>query len=364
MYGTPLPSAQVWVKSGLRGYTDPSGAFELGPLDDQVAHELFAVAEGHRAGQTEAWVGGATVLALTPVVTWSGRALDAVTGMPLDGFSGWLESVSFDGTQDKTRRVGGARLRRGPKGSGAFTIELPKAGSYQVRLWARDYLAATSLPFDFNGVSPPPPQDLRLGPAAVLLVRLDEPGGGGVSGVSLAVWPVGPEGKPEKQGRKNANTDGSGEARINLGSGGLFEITSGTSGVFGDRVMVPQGVVTERRYTLPQGGRLEVRVLDELNRGSTGARVRLRSDGKDGLRLTRQARVSRGDGLVVLEGLPPGTYAVTVTRRGYTTEQGKVVIGSGRTHGLDFQLQPRAPSPAGAPKNVKLKVLQELGYVR
>jgi protocatechuate 3,4-dioxygenase beta subunit len=362
-FGVPVPAARLSLRADPRagsplrlvGHTDPQGGFELGPLTPAVTWRLSVSAEDHRSksvGQLAA-DGDPVYVALDPVVSWSGRVVDAVTGKPATNFSGQLLQHAYDAGQGATvERNTRERLRHTPGVPGDFSFALPGAGRYSIRIVAKDSIPADSLMADTNGIVPPPPVELLLWPAGLLDVTVQDGRGRAVPGFEVTVvpWELAGDGPaPTPKARKAgsiARTDASGVAHFSLAKGGGFRIAGGAGAWLDDtRVPVQPGATTQRLYRLPATGDLELTIVDENARPMDGVMVELRSSRDDKSHsIYRRTGLRDGDGVVVIETVPPGDYTVRLRRRNYDSASHEVQVRANAIERVRLAMVPREPS--------------------
>jgi Carboxypeptidase regulatory-like domain len=362
--GSAVPSARVNARPVVResgdprrsGYTAADGRFRVGPLPPGVEYRVQFSADGYLDHELASVIPGGLPLEITlaPVVKWSGRVFDALTAQPLPDFWGQLVQESRQGDGVKQRNTG-ARLHLVSGSPGEFWFELPGPGSYLLRMSARDYVAVNSPTFEFDGLRAPPFSDVPLSQAAVLEVTVLDGRSRPVPGYSVAAvpWEVGREAPaPAGDVRKKAvsgRTDDDGIARLNLGPGGTYRMAGGP-GVWFDAgpVVVSPGLPITRLYRLPPTGDIEVRVIDEQGRPLLGAMVEVRTVREENVHsVTRRLRTSPdGDGIVLVETLPPARYDVSARRRNYETERVVVMVSGNELQHVTLKLVPRPDTPA------------------
>src|SRR5262249_36391341 len=138
-------------------HTDASGHFRVPGVVPDVAYTLKVRAEGFRESVLTPVYAGPDPLTvnLDPVVLWEGRVVDAGTGAPMQQFVGQLLQEQKAGTGLAFRPTK-QRVTRKPDAPGEFSVELPEAGRFELKLMAQDYVTATSAPVDFDGLHAPP----------------------------------------------------------------------------------------------------------------------------------------------------------------------------------------------------------------
>ena len=343
--GQPLPSALVELRPDTKGSqaprasvrTDEQGRFRAGPIADSEPYRLDVSADGWRdarlrdlfAGQKDVYV------PLDPVVSWHGRVLDAASGQPMEDFGGVLQQVVVRDGKPSLRNTR-ERLRTNLGGPGQFAVELPEAGDYVLRLFAQDYVAASTATVSFDGLLEPPPVEVLLSPAAILELTVLDGRGRPVPGIAVSAIPWDfaglerPTGEARKQGRE-ASTNTDGLVRLALNAGGAFRLASGREWIDASRIEVRPGPALSRTIFLPPTGDLEVTVRDEHGMPVLGAFVEVRTartkaPGTAVMRRTGQGRDGL-PGVVLIEALPPGQYDVSVRSRGYDSWRDSVILG-------------------------------------
>lgn len=338
-------------------HSGAEGRFRLGPLVAGLLWDLRIEAEGyHQKRLAEiSPASGPMLVTLQPVVRWEGRVADGSTGKPMADFQGQLlREVSENGTVSwrNTRES----VRRTPGRPGEFSVALPEAGKYQLRITSKDCLPADSAPIVFSGAAPAPPSaDLLLWPAAVLEVLVQDGRGRPVRGYEVAAVPwTGSGDAPPPEARKSAtrqSTDDDGRARFNLGAGGTYSVGGGP--VFWldtQRLKVEPGAPVFREYTLPATGDLEVSVLDETGQPLPGVQVEVRSAKSEKTHAVVRRGGSRGGSSVVsFENLPVGDYTIRLRRRSYTAETSETHVRANLTERVQLEMQPRQPVKSGPP---------------
>ncbi len=344
------------VVPAVIGRTDPEGRFHLTAVVPDVAYSLNVSVGGFRDGNvTPVYAGPEPVtVMLDPVVRWEGRVVDAATGLPREQFIGQLlqEQQTGKGPAFRPTRQ---RVVRKSDAPGEFAVDLPEPGRFQLRIMAQDCVASVSAPADFDGINAPPFATLAIQPAAVLEVTIQDGRGLSVQGYSVALIPAAAAvgaAAPGGELRKLAvilRTDGNGLARFNLGEGGSWRIAAGPA-VWLDElpVAVQPGAPASRLYRLPATGNLEITITDELGRPLPGVRVEVRSAKDEAAHAITRSAATRGvDGVVRIETLPPGTYDVTLRRRGYEIERRPGIEVHGNViERLPVAMHPRPKDPA------------------
>ncbi len=377
IYGRPVPSALVSVrqrtgegaKQRSQARCDDEGRFRLGPLVAGQGWSLYVRAEEFRdLNLHEVYAGGDPLwLELQPVVRWEGAIMDVASGQPRKRWSGQLR---VQVTEEGRTFMKGARdrVRDKPNVPGGFSVALSDPGRYELRFQADGTVPVTVGPIDFDGRTPPKWTDVRLFPAAMLVVEVLDGRGRPVSGYEVAAIPWEhaaqaefPAGEVRKQGRTE-RTDGAGLAEFNLGEGGAFRVAGGPSlWLDGAMLNVAPGPAVRRSYHLPATGDLEVSLSDENGRPLTGVYVELRSHRNEkGFDLTRRQSLRGEASTALFESLPPGDYTLTLRRRNYTTLRKDVAVPANATRREQIALQPRAKEQAQAVNNA----LKQLGYLR
>ena len=364
--GHPVASALVSASphpkdaSGQRpsAHSGAEGSFRLGPLVAGLLWDLRFEAEGyHQKRLAEiSPASGPMLVTLQPVVRWEGRVADGSTGKPMPDFQGQLlrevaenGTVSFRNTRESVRRT--------PGRPGEFSVALPEAGKYQLRITSKDCLPADSAPIVFSGGAPAPPRaDLLLWPAAVLEVLVQDGRGRPVRGYEVAAVPWSGAGGdvPPPEARKSATrqaTDDDGRARFNLGAGGLYSVGGGPAfWLDTQRLKVEPGAPVFREYTLPATGDLEVSVRDETGQPLAGVQVEVRSAKSEKAHAVVRRGGSRGGSSVVsFENLPVGDYTIRLRRRSYTSEPSETHVRANLTERVQLEMQPRQPVKSGPP---------------
>jgi protocatechuate 3,4-dioxygenase beta subunit len=365
--GNPVPTALVSAAPHPKdaanqrpaGHTDAQGRFRIGPVVPGLLWDLRIEAEGyHTKRLTElSPASGPMLVTLQSVVRWEGRVADGSTGQPLSEFQGQLlREVAENGTisMRNTRES----VRRTPGRPGEFSVALPDAGKYQVRITGKDCLPADSAPIVFTGAGPAPPRvDLLLWPAAVLEVAVQDSRGRPVRGYEVAAvpWTGGAAGDaPPPEARKSAtrqSTDDDGRARFNLGAGGTYSVGGGPAfWLDTQRLKVEPGSPVFRQYTLPATGDLEVSVLDDTGQPLPGVQVEVRSaKSEKSHQVMRRAGSRSGSSVVSFENLPVGDYTIRLRRRSYTADPSDTHVRANLTERLTLEMQPRPPVKAGPP---------------
>lgn len=362
-HGLPVPSALISAVPHPKdastqrpvAHADDQGEFELGPLTAGLTWDLRIEAEGfHQSRLTEVSpLGGPLLVTLQPVVRWEGTVADGVTGRPVTDFQGQLLKevsengvVSFKNTRESVRRT--------PGRPGAFSVTLPEAGTFQLRMMARDCLPADSAPVVFAGAGvAPPPAQLLLWPAAVLEVAVRDGRGRPVRGfeVTAVAWDGSSAEGPSPEARKAAarqSTNDEGLARFNLGQGGAYRVGGGPGAwLDGQRIQVAPGDSVYRQYTLPATGDLEISVFDENGQPLAGVQVEVRSAKSEQAHTVLRRTGNRGgSSAVVVEGLPVGRYTIRLRRRGYTAEPSEASVRANALERVDLDMKPPAKAPA------------------
>ena len=364
--GQPVPSALVAAMPHPKdattqrpsAHSDAEGRFQVAGLVPGLLWDLRFEAEGYHSQRlTEVSpAAGPVFVTLQAVVRWEGRVSDGSTGRPITEFQGQLmREVSENGklVLRNTRES----VRRTPGRPGEFSVALPEAGKYQLRLTSWDCLPVDSAPIVFTaGGVPPPPVDLLMWPAAVLEVAIQDSRGRPVPGYEVIAVPWDGTGEgPKTEARKvspRLSTNDAGIARLNLGPGGSYLIGSGaTTWLDTQRLKVEPGSPVYRQYSLPATGDLEVEVVDETGAPIAGVQVEVRSaKGEKGHAVQRRA-TTRGSGRnqVTIEGLPVGDYTVRLRRRSYLAENSDVYVRGNVTERLRLEMQPRPPQVKAGP---------------
>lgn len=340
-WGQPVAGARI----ASHGHTDAEGRFELGPLRE-VDQRMAVFAEGHRKGLIEATPPDDEVLVvLEPVITWEGRVLDASSGLPAERFEGLLEREvqSDEGFAWKPIK---SKVERGVV-PGEWTVALPEAGRYRVRLLVPDHLPAFSDVVDFDGINAPPFADVVSSPAAVLVVLLLDTTGMPVPGVDLqlAAWARAsqfdrPTGRATR-GAVRRRTDTAGRARFDLGQGGSYRLANKAEWIGPGRLDVLPGPAREQIVRIPATGSLIVRVLDDTG-APQAAKVTAKSVGKPAYQVRRVVRTdpkAAPEGAPI-ERLPPGTYELSVSLRDHHAPAEQVLVIAARTSHVDVLASP------------------------
>src|SRR5687767_5494981 len=92
---------------------------------------------------------------------------------------------------------------------------------------------------------------------------------------------------------------------------------------------------------LPPGGALRVRAVDGAGAPVAGARVALRPERGGEVHLLVDP-VTDHDGLLILNGLAPGAYAVTVEREGFAPAAASAEVRASQGGDLRISLEPLA----------------------
>ncbi|MHC5210550.1 MAG: hypothetical protein ACYTG2_07525 [Planctomycetota bacterium] len=357
-FGVPVSSAELTLRADPRagspqrlvGHADREGRFRLGPLTPDITWRLYVSAEHHRNKTLRKLSAGPDphYVSLDPVVSWTGRVVDATTGQPADGFSGQLlqeHAASGNVTLKNTRE----RMRRTPGVPGEFSFGIPGPGRYAIRIVAKDNITAESLVAATNGITPPAPVELMLWPAALLDVTVQDGRGRPVQGYEVSVIPwklagdgAGPSSKARKAGSRR-RTDSGGVAHFNLSEGGDYRIAGGPGAWLDDtRVQALPGLTASRLYRLPATGDLEVTVVDENAQAMSGAMVELRSARDEKAHSIYLRKVAK-EGVVMFETVPPGAYTVRLRRRSYTSATHPISVRGNVIERVRFAMQPRPP---------------------
>jgi hypothetical protein len=362
-FGAPVGSAALRVRADPRsasrqvlvGHADGEGGFRLGPLAPDLTWQLTVTSEDHRTERLGRLAAGPdpVYVRLAPVVTWSGRVVDGVTGKPATGFSGQLmQEVADPQRGGTTRRNTRERLRHTPGAPGEFSFALPEAGRYVIRIVAKDSIPAESVPSDTNGVTPPPFVELMLWPAAVLDVTVQDGRGRPVQGFEVTAVPwalagdgAGPSDKARKIGVRT-RTGADGVAHFNLGQGGDYRIAGGPGAwLDATRVQALPGVGAQRLYRLPATGDLELTIVDQDARPLGGVMVELRSSRDEQAHsVYRRTGMRDGSGAVAFDTVPPGTYTVRLRRRGYSSSTHDVFVRGNAIERVRLAMEPRQTS--------------------
>jgi hypothetical protein len=364
-FGVPVGSAKLALQADpragsplrLAGHADVEGRFKLGPLTPDVTWRLGVSAEGHRYAALGSLHAGPdpVYVTLEPVVSWTGRALDAVTRQPARAFTGQLMQEVFDaGRGEPVLKNTRERMSMTPGVPGAFSVPLPGPGRYSIRIVAKDYIPAESLRMDTNGITPPPPVELLLWPAALLDVTVQDGRGRPVQGyeVTLVPWELaqdaqGPSAKARKAGSRT-RTGSDGVGHFNLDKGGAYRVAGGPGAWFDEaRVQVAPGLTTQRLYRLPATGDVELTIVDEQAQLLGGVMVELRSSRDEQAHsIYRRTGMRGAAGVVVIETVPPGTYTVRLRRRNYSSSTHEIYVRGNAIERVRLVMEPRPP-PSG-----------------
>jgi hypothetical protein len=340
-YGMPVEGALVWDRRAAFGHTDATGRFRLEPVALGDRCSVRVTAEGYRSGrQTVPELTGDTELFLTlePIVSWEGRVVDSASGLPVPNFIGRLqrEVVKRDGPSFGNTNH---RLELLPE-PGSFRVSLPEAGRFQLRIFATGYIAAMTAPIDFDGTLPPPPAEVVLRQAALLHVSVTDADGRAVPGLRLKIVDHDLFKDPKTRARagrsgQSERTDEHGQADFNLGEGGSFRIALGAENWLEEgRLVVSPGPPVQGIYRLGATGDVALRVRDDQGDLVHRMRISLRAKGKAAAFDVSRTRRPRGDDEELhFDVLPPGSYSLTVSAKGFLSYRGSVtVVGRRATH--------------------------------
>ncbi len=332
-------------------HSDASGHFRIGPLAANATGSLVVRARDFH-DHTESDVAAGSMglkLFLDRIVRLEGRVVDVSTGLPQQEWYALLQREELNDGKAVFRNTRES-VERKPGVPGEFSVALPEAGRYQLRISSANSIPATSLPVDFNGTDAPPFVVVALSPAAVLELTLLDARGRPVGGFGVAavVWDKASEAATPGgvlKGAKQERTDSAGHARFMLGEGGSYRLAGGPGQwLSGKRVDVRPGPAEQLTLTLPPTGDLEVTVTDEAGRPLAGVRVDLRSSKSEKVHsVSRQTSARTPDGKVLIEVIPPGDYDVTCRRRGYETLKQSVLIKGNVLERMAISLKPKQP---------------------
>ena len=356
---TAMPRPKDASSQRPAAHSDAEGQFRLAGLVPELLWDLRIEAEGyHQQRLTEVSpAAGPLFVTLQSVVRWEGRVTDGSSGQPISRFQGsLLREISENGklVWRNTRES----VRTTPGHPGEFSVPLPEAGKYELRLTSDDCLPVESAPIVFTaGGVAPPRAELLMWPAAVLAVSVQDGRGRPVRGYEVLAVPWDGSGEPPKPEARKASsrqfTNDDGIARFNLGPGGTYLVGSGaTTWLDTQRLKVEPGFPVSRQYSLPATGDLEISVFDEAGQPLAGEQVEVRSakNEKGHAVMRRAGNRSSGDSGVTIEGLPVGDYSIRLRRRNYTAEPSDVHVRGNVTERVRLEMQPRGqPVKAGPP---------------